>query len=514
MVRVDVYPDGPKAEIKFLDGLPNPSQGRVGAEVVFKVRGVKDKVGKIKFMIGELEAEIVSIKDSLVTVKIPQDAITGGASIHYDNQMFFGPEFRVRGNLNIDQSFIAYTGANGTLYDIVKTANGYLVAGAFTDFNNMSTPTSPINDLVAINQDGTVLTDNNKKTVTPAGTKGGAIFSIEEMSNSSFMIGGMFTSYNKRSGINGLTRVNVAGRLDTSVVALINLDPENTPQDDYDTVATFNGGVNGIILKTFETYDNAIITVGNFTQYNSYYYERSTKSAKVMNRVFVNQLIRLNSDGSLDSTFNYNTTLHRGNPSGNGGIAGAVRLPDDKILLVGGFTTFNGQSANRLVCINETDGAVNTSFNTGSGADDYISTATYNEVTDRILVTGNFRNFNGIPANGVVMLRTDGSVDQSFTFLATTSGKANYAGQLNNGRVIVSGAFTSYGGKIRPGFALLNADGTLAEGYNNTGAFVGQINKIVETTTALGNPGVILVGNFTRFDNIAVKNIVHLEMQP
>lgn len=59
---------------------------------------------------------------------------------------------------------------------------------------------------------------------------------------------------------------------------------------------------------------------------------------------------------------------------------------------------------------------------------------------------------------------------------------------------------------------ILNADGTLANGYNNTGVFQGTIEKMIETTSTAGNPAIILVGNIFRFDNIPVKNILRVEL--
>ncbi|WP_315823575.1 DUF5008 domain-containing protein [Paraflavitalea speifideaquila] len=110
---MQLYPDGPKAPIKFLDGLPAPSQGRAGTIVTFKVMGLKGKESKFKFLIGQLETEVITVGDSTISVRIPADAITGGAAVEFDNQYFFGPEFRVRGNLIIDPSFVAFNGARG-----------------------------------------------------------------------------------------------------------------------------------------------------------------------------------------------------------------------------------------------------------------------------------------------------------------------------------------------------------------------------------------------------------------
>lgn len=514
--RVQLYPDGPKAEIRFLDGLPSPSQGRAGAPVTFKVLGLKGKENNFKFLMGQLETEVITVGDSTVTVRVPEDAITGGAAVVYNNQYYFGPEFRVRGNISIDPAFTAFNGAEGTIFDVVPAtglANNYIVAGSFTNYQNQGSPAAPIINLARISGTGAPMTGSADRLLTRTGAEGGAVYAIAPMSTSQYLISGFFSRYNERDGISSITRVYQRAQLDTSVVTLVNTDPINNPNDDRDTVATFNGGVNGVIRRAFETTSGQIIAVGAFTEYRSYFYERSTKSAKVTDRVLMNTVLRMNSNGTLDSTFNYDLALHRGKPGVNGAVSEALRISGNRIVIVGNFTNYNGSAAGRIVAVNESDGSVATNFNTGTGADGVITAATYNATTGRILLTGEFRNFNGTPVNGVVMLKTDGSIDTGFTLSPVEGGMVTFATQLNSGRILIAGNFQKYNGKIRPGFGVLDASGNAIQGYNNLGAFSGTVYKALERTTEQGYPGVILVGNFSRFDNTEVRNIVFLEIR-
>lgn len=61
---------------------------------------------------------------------------------------------------------------------------------------------------------------------------------------------------------------------------------------------------------------------------------------------------------------------------------------------------------------------------------------------------------------------------------------------------------------------ILNADGTLAQGYNNTGRFIGSISDIYEKTNSLGYPTVIIAGFITTFDAKPVNNIVRIVLKP
>lgn len=274
---------------------------------------------------------------------------------------------------------------------------------------------------------------------------------------------------------------------------------------------SFNGGVSGGIVKAF--YDDSrgsITAVGNFTNYSSTFYERSVKGGPFLDLAKIRQLVRMNGDGSLDSTFNYNAGTQSGYDVGNGFILDAMQLPDGRIIVVGNFTTFDGQVVNYITRINTADGLVDPTFNMGgSGADKSISHISYNANTGKILLTGNFKNYNGLPANGVVMIDQDGAVDPSFTFRKVDAGIPNFAGQLDNGMIIVSGSFNKYDNIVRPGFLILNPDGSLASGYNNTGLFRGAIYGFTElTSSTTGGHKVILVGNFDRFDGTQVGNIV------
>jgi hypothetical protein len=119
------------------------------------------------------------------------------------------------------------------------------------------------------------------------------------------------------------------------------------------------------------------------------------------------------------------------------------------------------------------------------------------------------------------MINPDGSLDPSFRFGKTTGGIPTFAAQLNNGKIIVAGSFANYNYNylttpdkyvVRPGFMVLESTGALALGYNNTGLFRGTINDLVQIVIN-GTPGVILVGDFDRFDGKTVGDIVKLKLE-
>ena len=113
----------------------------------------------------------------------------------------------------------------------------------------------------------------------------------------------------------------------------------------------------------------------------------------------------INPDGSIDVSFNTGLGF-------NSQIYGLALQADGKIIVGGNFTKFNGMSVNRIVRL-LSDGTLDTSFNVGLGADEIIETVLV--LPDgKIVVGGRFSTFNGIAHNRLVRLDFNGSVDAGF----------------------------------------------------------------------------------------------------
>src|SRR5690606_41791652 len=119
--------------------------------------------------------------------------------------------------------------------------------------------------------------------------------------------------------------------------------------------------------------------------------------------------------------------------------------------LVGNFTSFHGKTANRIVRL-DANGQVDPTFNAGSGANEFISSIQYDATSDKFILVGRFTTFNGQPANRVVRLNGDGSVDNSFKILEFDSDELNSSYKLKNVKVSVSGTFDKYNNLIRRSF--------------------------------------------------------------
>lgn len=501
-IRTDLYEKGESAlGIKFSDALPVPAQGAPGSETVYKVRGLLPFKDRIKCFMNEEAAAVVAVTDSTIRLKVPETASSGGTTIQVDGQVFFGPSFVVKGRVSVDATFKTQVGTNGLILDVFKMVTGnWLLLGGFTDFDKKAA-SAPVNNIVMVSADG-----EYQSSLMAGKGPNGSLSSIVPLNNGQYLVAGTFNSYNGRKGINGLTRINSNGSLDTMQVEVVNLTPEN-PANNYDTVAAFNGGLVGSVNKVFLDKDK-IIAIGNFSGYSTYFYERSTRDTKRSEFVSIPQVARLNMDGTLDSSYNYNLAAHKGNEGFNGAIYDAFQQPwDGKIVIAGSFTKLNGQSVGNIVRLN-TDGTIDPGFT--ASADDAVARITYNAATKQYILTGSFTRYNTVGASGLVMVDRNGVINPGFVLAPFTGGGVIHAQQLTSGLVVVTGTFKKYNNVTRSGFMILNPDGTLAAGYNNTGSFNGIVMDITEASNALGQPTILLTGIINRFDNKEVGNIVRV----
>lgn len=208
------------------------------------------------------------------------------------------------------------------------------------------------------------------------------------------------------------------------------------------------------------------------------------------------QLVRMNYDGTKDETFNPAVTF-------NSNIFAFDFEAGGKIVLGGAFTiTYSGVSYNRIIRLNN-DGSVDTSFNIPglNGQVNFIGT----QSDGSHIVTGAFTTVSGVTANRIVKFNSSwGLADNSgfgTGFNNTVNNSLIISGGLMNDYILAVGNFTSY--STAPTAAAtrvisLTPTGPLDETYwfspNGFNASVSQIK-------ASPNGEYWAIGNFTSFNN-------------
>lgn len=247
-------------------------------------------------------------------------------------------------------------------------------------------------------------------------------------------------------------------------------------------------GFDGTVFFVLPSNDGTgdIYIGGSFTNYNN---------------TPVNGLVRLNSDGTVDNNFD---TISAG---GFGYTVKTMALATDDsgdIYVGGSFSNVNGSEIQSLVRLNS-DGSIDTDFAVViEGSFSSIETiATANDDSGDIYIGGYFDTINGNTAVNLARLNNDGSLDNSFD--TTTNGILDdeiYSVTMTNdgsGDVYVGGAFTSYRGTAINRLARLSNDGSIDNGFDTVtgGGLDGNVYTIVDTDDGSGD---IYVGG--AFNNV------------
>ena len=215
-------------------------------------------------------------------------------------------------------------------------------------------------------------------------------------------------------------------------------------------------------------------------------------------------LIRYNSDGSLDTTFNgtgiVNTPIGPANDTG-----WKVAVQSDLKIVVAG-ESFNGSNTDFAVVRYNTNGSLDTTFNgTGKvttfiGTGDDVGYGLALQSDGKIVVSGS--SFNGTDRDfAVVRYNANGSLDTTFNGtgkVTTPVGSGDDWGLRmvlqSNGKIVVTGdSFTGSNKDIA--VVRLNANGSLDTTFNGTGKVITPIGPGNDTgnSMALQGDGKILV---------------------
>src|SRR5207248_1147872 len=143
--------------------------------------------------------------------------------------------------------------------------------------------------------------------------------------------------------------------------------------------------------------------------------------------------------------------------------------PDGRILMGGSFSVYNGTTRNSIARLN-TDGSLDTTFTVGTGANNAVFAIAI-QVDGRIVIGAHFTSFNGTARNRITRLNSDGSLDTTFNIGTGANSAVRAIAVQPDGRILIGGQFTTYNGTARNNIARLNADGSLDTTFNvGTGA--------------------------------------------
>ncbi|WP_298224183.1 T9SS type A sorting domain-containing protein [Flavobacterium sp.] len=460
---------------------------------------------------------------------------------------------RLNSNGSVDTSFNSGSGFNNSIYAMAMQSDGKIILGGdFTTYNGASAIR-----IIRLNTDGTADTNFNSGTGCDA-----TVLALLPQPDGKIILGGLFVSYNG-TVVNNIVRIAADGTIEFygagctggiysmafqpdgklvlvgnfTVFAgfpeshIVRLNSDATIDTSFVTGSAFDGFVRRVAIEP----DGKITLGGNFTSYNG---------------ITSNGIIRLNADGSNDTSFVTGTGFNAGvlaiairfdgktvvgglsnfyNGFANSGVlrlnadgtkdvsfnpglfiansfVNAVSLQTDgKILVAGEFNSYFGSQSNRIIRLNQADGSKDVTFNTGTG----FNGAPYCMVVQsdgKILVGGSFSRCNEITSNGIARLNADGLLDVSFQSGTAFNADIYALAVQSDGKIIAGGAFTTYNGTASKKIIRLNTDGSI-----DTSFVVGTgFNNDVWSMVIQSDGKVLIGGAFTSYNGVSSTRIIRL----
>jgi uncharacterized delta-60 repeat protein len=339
--------------------------------------------------------------------------IVGGEFTTYDlNPMKYLGKISAAGV--VDPAFSIGTGPDSFVLSTKLLSSGkVLVGGDFVSYNG-----SPSSGIVMISPNGV----KDIGFTIGTGTGNGAfdtnrVYAIAEQPDGKILIAGFFTTYNGVSR-GRITRIHPDGTLDTSFNSFI--------------------GANNNIYSLSLQVDGKVIITGDFTTYNG---------------IARNRVARINTDGTLDTTFDPGT-------GASDTVFTHALQSDGKIVIGGNFTSIQGIPQNRIARLTSS-GALDTEFMNGAGFDATVRSISM-QSNNKIIVGGFFTTYNGQSYNRIVRLNGDGTHDGLFNTGSGVNNNIYTTALLADGSVMIGGLFTAYNGSSSRNIARI--DGSTLDG--------------------------------------------------
>lgn len=310
-----------------------------------------------------------------------------------------------------------------TIYDVTLQNDGKpLVGGTFTSFQ-----ASEIRNLVRLDSNGLVDPTFNTPLLTQyGGAANGIVFTVVAQRDGKVLVGGSFDSAGFLARTN-LIRLNGDGSIDSA----------------FDLSTSSNG-----VIWTLAPQDDGRTYVGGI-------FSRLGMADRP-------GLARLNSDASLDPAF-----APEFSPYLNANVHALIVQSDGKIL-VGGSFKLPGTPMNSYVGVLRLDesGTLDPSFIPPAMPDHAGRVRALAIQHDgKIVVAGSFASIGGAARQSIARLENSGLVDETWAGPGVSSPQQSVHSihamlAVGSEKLLIAGDFRSYNGETAPGIARLNPDGT------------------------------------------------------
>ena len=355
---------------------------------------------------------------------------------------------RLNPNGTYDSTFDPGTGPNSFVNCLdIRTDGRVVLGGFFRTVNEVAQMR-----LAQLNSDGSL----DSLFISEA-LRDGDVYSQALFPDGKIAIGGIFESVNG-VGRNNVAKLNADGSVDLSF---------NPPL-----------GVNGDVLAVGAQSDGKVLAGGHFSTANG---------------IAQSYLARFNSDGSLDTGFEAEV---------NAPVEVFAIQSDGKILIGGNFTIVNGYDRAGIARLH-IDGTLDNSFDPGSGANQNLTSIVI-QPDGKVIVGGGFTTFDGVVRVGIARLNPNGSLDTGFN--PTVNDSVTSLGIDYCNRIVIGGpSIQLVNGEYRNSVARLNPDGTVDLTFDpGTGA------NGLTCLTVQSDGRIVIGGNFNLVNGVTRNRIARL----
>lgn len=410
---------------------------------------------------------------------------------------------RIAPNGSLDTAFDPGTSANAAIYTLLtESGGGVLVGGGFTLFNGSARPALC--------------------RLTATGSVDSAI------STTATVITTMAVNASKLYAAGNFPRSDAPGQYSFRIVRMAY--PTGFTGNNYDpsyTEPTITGTVNALFFQL----DGKLVIGGDFT---------------AVNGTSRTNLARLNTDGSLDTTFTISATggavrtlvdfapgagavavggeftalggltsipyygvinlstngvVTTSQPRSAGPVRSILAYGNGDLLLGGDFTFIGTVSVSRMARVNVYDGTVAPALNINPNAS-VRAMLKDDSAQQRIVIGGVFTQVHTTPRNHLARLEPYGATQ--LTWPEATGGEVRAIAVQTNDAALIGGAFTALGGSPRTSLGRILVNDTLDASY--TPNLDGPVNAIA----ALPNARALIGGSFTTAGGGVRANLARL----
>ena len=373
--------------------------------------------------------------------------------------------------------------------------------------------TNIITAIVTININDNITTP----PISPGIRADNVVTYLDTQSDNKIFISGYFYKYNN-TNVTRIIRLNTDLTLDTTT---------NIPQSATSLNYSFDFKV---IKNNNGNFDKVLLSLRNAPTFNGISVSRG--------------IVRLMQNGSIDNTFNPYSGPNRGASGSNSEIRALYIYPDNALngnagkILIGGMFAYYNNTARGKIARLMPDGSIDPTFdpNISTAIDKGLNSTPESITVDidgKILVGGNFNQFNDEWSYFVIRLNNNGTRDYSFNHnqqgIDIDGGVVVDKVALQpDGKIILGGYFSKYNGVTRHNLLRLMPNGLLDTTFGNTLGFFPYFISNVDSNKFIDRDKIrsllfeqdpadatkyllYVSGGFTKLNNVDVQKVVRFK---